>query len=82
MLNKEKIVFDEPIYHMPNYNGTVRVSILKLLDDGRLLVKQHSGKKDLKPFPTPIVHVYNSSEDAAKGRRAWEASKRKKPKGA
>lgn len=81
MLNTEKIVFDEPIYWMPNFNGSIKVSILKLLDDGRVLVRQYSEKKDLKPYYTQIAHLYNCAENAAKGRRAWEASKRKKARG-
>lgn len=81
MVSKEKIVFDEPLYYMPNYDGVIRISILKLLDGERVLVKQYSQKKDYKPFSTPIAHIYNCSKDADKGRRTWEAYKRRKSKG-
>ena len=63
---------------MPNYGGTIKVSVLKLLDSERVLVKQHKRGKDLKPFPTPMAHVYNRTGDADRGRRSWEAYKRKK----
>ncbi len=82
MINKDKIAFGEPIYFMPSYGGTIKVSVLKLLDSERALVKQFSKDKDLKPFPTPIVHIYDRSEDSAKGRRVWEEYRRKMAKGA
>lgn len=77
MIHEEKIVFDEPCYFMPNYGGIIKVSVLKLLDGERALVKQHSKNKDLKPFPTPIAHLYNRAEDAARGRKAWEAYRKR-----
>lgn len=77
MVNVDKIVFDESRYFMPNYNGTVKVSIVELRGNGNVLVKQFSDKKDLKPFVTQIAHIYNKAEDANKGRRAWEASKKR-----
>lgn len=82
MLNKEKIVFDEPIYWMPNFNGSIKASIIEVLDDGKVLVRQYSKDKELKPFQVLLSHLYNSADAAAKGRRAWEASKRKSKKGA
>lgn len=81
MVNKEKIVLDEPIYWMPNFNGSIKVSIIEVLDDGKVLVRQYSKDKDLKPFHVLLSHLYNSADAAAKGRRAWEASKRKKARG-
>ena len=81
MVNREKIIFNESSYYMPDYSGTIKVSVLKLLDDERALVKQHKKNKDLKPFPIPITHIYNRAEDADKGRRAWEEYKRKMAKG-
>lgn len=82
MINKGKIVFDEPIYYMPNYGGTIKISVLKLLDGERVLVKQYSKDqgKDFKPFSTRIADIYNRQEDAARGRRAWEQAKKKRSK--
>lgn len=80
MINGEKIVFNEPLYYAPDYSGIIRISILRLLDDGRALVKQSSKKKDLKPFPMQLAHIYNSDGAAAKGRRAWESYQRKNKK--
>lgn len=82
MINKNEIKFGEPIYYTPSYSGTIRISILKSLDNERVLVKQHSKDKnrDLQPFPTPIVHIYTHEKDATKGHRAWEAYMRKRRK--
>lgn len=80
MVNTEEIVFNEPVYYVPEYSGVIKVSIIKLLDDGKALIKQASKKKDLKPFPTPMAYIYNSSKDAYRGRRAWESYKRKSKK--
>ena len=81
MININEIVFNEPLYFVPEYSGVTKVSIVKLLDDGSALVKQFSKKKDLKPFSRSIMYIYNNSKDAYRGRRAWETSKRKQKKG-
>lgn len=77
MINKNEIKFGEPIYYMPSYSGTSKISVLKLLDNERVLVKPYSKNRDFKPFPTPMAHIYNNSQDAYRGRRAWESYKRK-----
>lgn len=80
MINTEKIVFDEPVYFMPNFSGPVKISILKLLDNGNVLVKQSSKKKDLKPFTTQLAHIYNEQKDANRGCRSWQSSKKRSKK--
>lgn len=80
MINAEKIVFDEPVYFMPNFSGPIKVSIIKLLDNGNVLVKQSSKKKDLKPFTTQLAHIYNKQENANRGCRSWQSSKKRSKK--
>ncbi len=77
MINKDEIVFNEPIYYTSDYSGATKIIILKLLDDGTALVRQNSKRKDHKPFTRPMAYIYDNSKDAYRGRRAWESSKRR-----
>lgn len=81
MINPAKIKYNEPKYYAPSYGSAIKVSIIKLIANDVALVKPFSRKRDFKPFPTPIVHLYNKPEDAEKGRREWEKYKRDKKRG-
>ncbi len=78
MINIAKIKYNEPIYYIPVYGGSTRASILKLFTEDIALVKPFSTKNDFKPFPTPIMHIYNNVGDASRGRRNWENYMRKR----
>lgn len=76
MINKTKIKFNEVVYYVPQYSGSPRkVSIIKLIElnggDGAL-VKPYSKKQELKVFPIPLEHIFNSDEAARRGGRDWE----------
>lgn len=73
MINKDKIVFNTKTYFTCSYTGVVGVTILKLFDDGCVLVQ--SGKHT---FVRPIQYVYNEYEHARKGGRDWEHYERKR----
>lgn len=82
MINVSKIKYNEPIYYAPSYGNSMKVSIIKLIADDVALVKPSlRKKKDLKPFPIPIIHIYNKPEDANRGRREWENYMRKRKRG-
>lgn len=73
MINKDKIVFNTQTYFTCSYSGAIAVKILKLFDDGCVLVQ--AGKK---PFIRPLMYVYSTAEDARKGGRNWEHYERKR----
>ena len=73
MINKDKIVFNTQTYFTCSYSGAIAVKILKIFDDGCVLVQ--AGKK---PFVRPLMYVYNTTEDARKGGRDWEHDERKR----
>lgn len=82
MINVAKIKYNEPIYYAPSYGNSMRVSIIKLINDDIALVQLSlKTKKDLKPFSIPITHIYNKPEDAYRGRREWENYMRKRKRG-
>lgn len=73
MINKDKIVFNTKTYFTCAYTGPVGVKILRLFDDGCVLVQ--AGKNT---FIRPIEYVYNEYEHARKGGREWEHYERKR----
>lgn len=73
MINKDKIIFNTHTYYTCSYSGAIGVKILKLLDDGCVLVKTKNGT-----FVRPLMYVYNTEEDARKGGRDWEHAERKR----
>ena len=73
MINKDKIVFNTKTYFTCSYTGAIGVTILKLIDDERVLVQ--SGKHT---FIRPIQYVFNEYEHARKGGRDWEHYERKR----
>ena len=75
MINKDKIVFNTQIYFTCSYSGATAVKILKLFDDGCVLVQASK-----KPFIRPIQYVYNQYEHARIGSRDWEHYERKRKK--
>lgn len=75
MINKDKIVFNTKTYFTCSYTGAVGVKILKLFDDGCVLLQ--CGKRT---FVRPIEHVYNEYEHARRGGRDWEHYERKRKK--
>lgn len=76
MVDKDKIVLNSKIYYTPTYGSLTGVKILKLFDDGYVLVK---GRND--PFVRPLIYVYNTVEDARKGSKDWEHYERKRKRG-
>lgn len=50
MINKDKIKYNEPIYYMPTYGGTMKISVIKAKTDNLMLVKQYSKKKGFQGF--------------------------------
>lgn len=82
MISVAKIKYNEPIYYAPSYGNSMKVSIIKLIaDDVALVQPSLRKKKDFKPFPIPITHIYNKPEDANRGRREWENYMRKRKRG-
>ncbi len=75
MINAEKIIFSTQTYHTPAWNGTVGVKIIKLLSDGKVLVKTKN-----HTFVRKLNHMYSTSKEANIGRRAWEHDERKRKK--
>lgn len=73
MINKDKIVFKTKTYFTCSYTGTVGVKILKLFDDGCVLVENKGGQ-----FVRPLMYVFNTEEDARRGGRDWEHYERKR----
>lgn len=53
--------------------GAIGIKILKLFEDGCVLVKTKNGT-----FVRPLMYVYNTEEDARKGGRDWEHYERKR----
>lgn len=83
MINKNKIIYNEPIYYIPNYSKTAnKVKLIKCLNNDKMLVQivVNKGKKESKPFTIPIQHIFNKPEDARFGAREWENYMRKKNK--
>jgi len=75
MINKDKIIFNTKTYYTCSYSGAISVKILKLFDDGCVLVQNSK-----KPFVRPLEYVFNTAEDARKGGRNWEHYERKRKK--
>ena len=75
MINKDKIVFKTKTYFTCSYSGAIAITILKLFDDGCVLVQ--AGKNTLV---RPIQYVYNEYEHARKGGKDWEHYERKRKK--
>ena len=75
MINKDKIVFNTKTYYTCSWCGAIGVKILKLFDDGCVLVQ--AGKD---PFIRPIQYVYNECEHARRGGRDWEHFERQRKK--
>ncbi len=75
MINKDKIVFNTHTYFTCSYSGAIGIKILKLFEDGCVLVKTKTGT-----FVRPLMYVYNTEEDARKGGRDWEHYERKRKK--
>ena len=75
MINKDKIVFNTHTYYTCSYSGAIGIKILKLFEDGCVLVKNKTGT-----FVRPLMYVYNTEEDARKGGRDWEHYERKRKK--
>lgn len=73
MINKDKIVFNTQTYYTCSYTGVIAVKILKLFDDGFVLVQANK-----KPFVRPIQYVYNQYKHARIGGRDWEHYERKR----
>ena len=51
MINKDKIKYNEPIYYMPTFGGTIKISVIRAKTDNLMLVKQYSKKKRKPSFP-------------------------------
>lgn len=75
MINKDKIVFNTKTYYTCSWTGVIGVKILKLFDNGCVLVK--AGKD---PCVRPIKYVYNEYEHARRGGREWEHFERHRKK--
>lgn len=73
MINKDKIVFNTKTYFTCSYTGPIVVKVLKLFDNGRVLVQ--SGKRT---FVRRLEDVYNEYEHARKGGRDWEHYERRR----
>ena len=84
MINKDTIVFNEPVYYIPNYSkSSNRVKIIKLINDNVALVEMvfnKKQKKEMQPFSTPLQHIYNQPEHARLGQREWENYMKKRKK--
>lgn len=75
MINKDKIIFNTQTYYTCTYTGAVGIKILKLFEDGCVLVKNKAGT-----FVRPLMYVFNTFEDARKCGRDWEHYERKRKK--
>lgn len=66
-------------YYTCNYSGSTKVTILKIFDDGAVLVKTKNDK--CKPFVRSMKYIFDSPDMANSARRSWENDKRKGKKG-
>lgn len=77
MINIETIRYNEPIYYVPTYGGSVRVSVIQLTDNGNVIVKSMGDKSQDKPYCIPVKFLFKTGEAARKQARNWESWKRK-----
>ncbi len=78
MIQKEKIIYNQPLYYVPQYGGATKVSILRVFGDGcALVVRRPKKDKDIKPFPIPLDFIFSTMQDACRSEREWEHWKRK-----
>ena len=64
-------------YYTCNYSGTVIVTVIKILDNGNVLVKT----KKSKPFVREIAYIFDNPEMAKFAGRNWEKAQKKQNKG-
>lgn len=77
MINIETIQYETPIYYVPTYGGSLRVSVVRLTENGNVIVKNSGKKSRGRPYPIPIQFLFPTREAARKQARAWESWKRK-----
>lgn len=61
MINKDKIIFNTHTYFTCSYTGAIGIKILKLFEDGCVLVKNKGGT-----FVRPLMYVYNTEDNTRK----------------
>ena len=63
-------------YYTCNYSGSIKVTVIKIFDDGAVLVKTKNNKS--KPFVRRINYIFDNSEMAQYASRNWEHDERKR----
>jgi hypothetical protein len=76
MINKDKLELNVRKYYTPNWSGSAKIMVLKILDNGLLLVQASKGE----PFVRPIAYVFNDETHVNRSRRDWESSERRRKK--
>ena len=63
-------------YYTCGYSGSIKVTVIKIFDDGAVLVKTKNNKS--KPFVRRINYIFDNSEMAQCASRNWEHDERKR----
>lgn len=83
MIRKKAIIYNQPLYYVPQYGGATKVSVLRVFEDGcALVVRRPKKDKNIRPFPVPLDFIFDTMQDACRGEREWEhwAKKHRKEK--
>lgn len=78
MINKEKIIMNEFVYWTCQYTGAVKVKILEILDDDKVLVD--TVIKRQAPITRDLKFIFNKEEHARVAKKDWEHAEKKAKK--
>lgn len=74
-VSKDEIVFNTQNYYTCTYSCAVKVQILKLIENDKVLVKAKTGV-----FIRSINYVFHHLRDAERSIKNWERDERRKKK--
>ncbi len=75
-IDKEKIIVNEK-YWTCSYTGRIRVTVIKILGNSKVLVKTKNGN----PFIREMRWIFDDEELCKRAGRQWEHDERKRKKG-
>ena len=75
MINREKMVLNEYVYWTCQYTGPVKVAILEVLGDDKVLVDTTIKKQ--APIVRDLQFIFNKEEHAKKAMKDWKHVDRK-----
>ena len=76
MINKEKMVLNEYVYWTCQWSGAVKVKILEVLDNDKVLVDTII--KNQSPIVRDLEFIFNKEEHAKKSMKDWGRVERKR----